>query len=667
MKLEKCLSLLRIAQFIAVTFLLVWPAAASAQTVVATIPVGAAAPHALAVNPVSNKIYVASCTIHAGLTSLIAQGVLMEIDGGTNAASTVSSGCAVAVAVNPVTNKIYAARSNISNVLFVLDGASNSTTTLSGAGGNAVAVNPVTNKIYVAEGGGIINVIDGATNSITTVTDPNAFSLNAAAIAVNPVTNKIYIANNGIGINGNTNNTNPGNVTVIDGATNSTTTLTDPNAVFPVGVAVNSATNKVYVANAGNYPTGMNHGNVTVIDGATNSVTTVTDPNALSPGGPDSRGFAVAVNSATNKVYVSNEGSNNVTVIDGATNATTTIAEPSTAAPIAVAVDSATNTIYVANNGTNPGSVTVINGATNAATTVMDPKASAPNAIAVNPATNKIYVTNSLSLNTTVIDAGATATSHILSVLLAGNGLGSVTSNPAGINCGTSCTVNFGSGSAVNLTSSPASGSELSGWSTNCTGTAACSLTMSTDYFVTATFGTTTPPDFSLQPASASLTAQFGSQVTDVIAIAPVAGTAFRSPIQLSCAVTGPATVPICTLSSTSVTPGANSATSTLTVVVGAPPMSAGLIPSSEGHPSSPLYAVLLPIPLVLIGFSLASGKSKQHTRQLWLIYSIMIAFVALQAGCGGKSNPPPVNYTVTVTATSGTIQHTTQVTVTVP
>jgi DNA-binding beta-propeller fold protein YncE len=38
-------------------------------------------------------------------------------------------------------------------------------------------------------------VIDGATNSIVTVTDPNANGLTAVAIAVNPVTNKIYVAN----------------------------------------------------------------------------------------------------------------------------------------------------------------------------------------------------------------------------------------------------------------------------------------------------------------------------------------------------------------------------------------------------------------------------------------------------------------------------------------
>ena len=56
---------------------------------------------------------------------------------------------------------------------------------------------------------------------------------------------------------------------------------------------------------------------MTVIDGATNSTTTVSA--GFSP-------MAVAVNPVTNKIYVANfDGSNNVTVIDGATNATTTV------------------------------------------------------------------------------------------------------------------------------------------------------------------------------------------------------------------------------------------------------------------------------------------------------------------------------------------------------
>ena len=77
------------------------------------------------------------------------------------------------------------------------------------------------------------------------------------AVAVNPVTNKIYVANDG-----------SNNVTVIDGATNSTTTVTDPNASYPIVLAVNPVTNKIYVAN-------WFSANVTVIDGATNSTTTV--------------------------------------------------------------------------------------------------------------------------------------------------------------------------------------------------------------------------------------------------------------------------------------------------------------------------------------------------------------------------------------------------------
>jgi DNA-binding beta-propeller fold protein YncE len=661
MKSKYRVSLLQISQFLAVGLFLVWPAAANAQTVVATIPVNGAPP-AVAVNPVTKKIYVASCGHHV-LLGGFAGGPVAIIDGQTNASITYigGGGCASALAVNAATNTIYFI---IDENVAVIDFATNSKTVFADSNGpEAVAVNPVTNKIYVANKSGNVNVIDGATNSVTTVTDPNASGLSAVAIAVNPVMNKIYVANNSGG------GPNPGSVTVIDGATNSTTTVTDPNAISPNSLAVNPATNKVYVTNGGNYP-GLNHGNITVIDGATNSITTLTDPNALAP-------QAVAVNQTTNKIYVANPndsaltGNGGVTIIDGATNAVSTVKDPNAIYPHAVAVDSVTNTIYVANGGcsflnvcSNPGSVTVINGATGTATTIIDPNASAPNAVALNPTTNKIYVVNGGG-NVTVIDGSAAATSHILSVLLAGNGLGSVTSNPAGINCGTSCIASFASGTAVSLTDSPASGSSFSGWSTACTESSACNLTMSSDGFVTATFNTTVSPDFSLQPASASLTVQGGS-VNDVITISPKVGTAFRSIVQLSCVVSGPTPMATCTLSPTSVTPGANSAASTLTVVV--PSRSAGLIPFNEGHLSSPPYAVFLPIPLALIGLGLASGKSKNRRRSPWLLCSLFTAFAALQAGCGGgSSNPPPLNYTVTVTATSGAIQHTTQVTVTVP
>ena len=56
-------------------------------------------------------------------------------------------------------------------------------------------------------------------------------------MAVNPVTNKIYVANY-----------DSDNVTVIDGATNDTTTGAR-RVVRPCAVAVNPVTNKIYVAN----------------------------------------------------------------------------------------------------------------------------------------------------------------------------------------------------------------------------------------------------------------------------------------------------------------------------------------------------------------------------------------------------------------------------------
>ena len=103
---------------------------------------------------------------------------------------------AAAVAVNPVTNKIYVANGGSSNVT-VIDGATKSTTTVTDPNAispAAVAVNSVTNKIYVANAtSNNVTVIDGVTNATTTVTDHNASS--PIAVAVNPMTNKIYVAN----------------------------------------------------------------------------------------------------------------------------------------------------------------------------------------------------------------------------------------------------------------------------------------------------------------------------------------------------------------------------------------------------------------------------------------------------------------------------------------
>lgn len=75
-----------------------------------------------------------------------------------------------------------------------------------------------------------------------------------------------------------------------------------------------------------------------------------------------------------------------------------------------------------------------------------------------------------------------------VSVTKSGTGSGTVTSSPAAISCGSTCSRSFGTGSTVTLTATPATGSAFSGWSGDCSGTGSCILSMSQARSVTAAF-----------------------------------------------------------------------------------------------------------------------------------------------------------------------------------
>ena len=122
-----------------------------------------------------------------------------------------------------------------------------------------------------------------------------------------------------------------------------------------------------------------------------------------------------------------------------------------------------------------------------------------------------------------------------LSVSLAGGGSGRVSSSPAGIDCGTSCSSAFDVDTTVMLTASPADGMVFAGWTGACAGSSeTCAVTVSAATSTTATFapgyaitasvaggsGTIAPAGVTVVPAGGSQTfsiaAAPGYRINDV-------------------------------------------------------------------------------------------------------------------------------------------------------
>ncbi len=197
---------------------------------------------ALAVDETTNKIYVAnSCSGCSGDPA-----TLTVIDGATLSTNSIdlqynSYYVNAALAVNPVTNKIYVtnscgtddACSSAPGTVSVVDGATLDVTTLGvGRLPNAVAVDTATNKIYVTNSGGFpgsLTIIDGDTLSTIYVLLPE----DPVSLAVNQATNAIY-ANLG------------DELAAIDGRTLAANFYRYDQTYPSVGLVANSTTNKIY-------------------------------------------------------------------------------------------------------------------------------------------------------------------------------------------------------------------------------------------------------------------------------------------------------------------------------------------------------------------------------------------------------------------------------------
>lgn len=79
-------------------------------------------------------------------------------------------------------------------------------------------------------------------------------------------------------------------------------------------------------------------------------------------------------------------------------------------------------------------------------------------------------------------------TVYSLAITIDGPGSGSVSSSPAGINCGTDCSADYLENTVVTLTAARTAGSTFAGWGGACSGSDSCTLAMDAAKSVTATF-----------------------------------------------------------------------------------------------------------------------------------------------------------------------------------
>jgi YVTN family beta-propeller protein len=341
-------------------------------------------PFSIAINPVTRSVYIGDASEFEGLPWS------MSVLNAARCNTTDPHGCSAtpisvtrpagqfALTADPVTDTLYSSDlfldpdgGEVGDGISVIDGTTCDALVSSGCGaaqpsltipGGAAgsAENLATHTLYVADNGDqAVSVFDAAICSRTDVSGCGraaariplgAFPL---AVAVNQATDTVYALNPGA----------PSTVSVIDGAHCNAThhggcqrvppTVTVGNAGNIEGLAVDEATDTVYVVNTGD-------DTVSVIDGAVCNAATTTGcgqtPTTVPVG--DQNFGSVAVDQTRHLVYVTNGPDDTVSVIDGSTcNGTTQTScgqpqptVPAGAGPSTVAVDRYSHDAYVLDN-----------------------------------------------------------------------------------------------------------------------------------------------------------------------------------------------------------------------------------------------------------------------------------------------------------------------------
>lgn len=261
--------------------------------------------------------------------------------------------------------------------------------------------NPATAYIAMTSGPNNNSLLPIAlsTNSLGSYLPGFSFGVQGVGVSVNGAGKKVYVANQA---------TNLLNIVDVSGTPTITGSITVGNK--PIGVVLTPNNAKMYVSN-------RDDNSISVIDVASSTVI------ATIAGGTGPYGNAVSPDGA--HVYVANFFANTVSVI--ATNSDTVIATiPVGASPTTVAISPDNARAYVNNFSSN--NISVINLANNQIIATVN-VGTGPAGIAINPNGTRIYVANNTSGTISVID---TISLSVIATIPVGTGPAGLAMHPDG-------------------------------------------------------------------------------------------------------------------------------------------------------------------------------------------------------------------------------------------
>ena len=223
------------------------------------------------------------------------------------------------------------------------------------------------------------------------------------------------------------------------------------------------------------------------------------------------------------------------------------------------------------------------------------------------------------------------------------------------------CPGNLASGSSctVNVVFTPTASGTRSGTLTLTDSVQSGSQTVSLTGSASAT-------DFALSSSSDDATVKAGSAATYSLTVSPVSGS-FSNAVSFSCS--GLPAKATCSFSPSTVTPGTKNTAVTLTVTTAA---GSAEMTSALPTPKRPATAILFQIQgLGLFGMVVAGSRKRSKKVMILILLALLVMGMIVMTGCAGgtgiaQQNGSGTTYNVTVTGTSGSLQHTLPLTLTV-